>query len=58
VTTEATWRKSRRSQNNATCVEVRSSLDQVRDSKNPAGPSLRVDASALIDAIQAGRFDR
>jgi hypothetical protein len=39
-------------------VELRSGLDQVRDSKNPAGPTLRVDASALIGAIRDGRFDR
>lgn len=51
---EYTWRKSGRSQNNANCVEVRSTLDHVRDSKNTAGPALRVDVPALVRAIRAG----
>jgi hypothetical protein len=36
---------------------LRSTLDQVRDSKNPAGPVLRIDVLALVQAIQAGEFD-
>jgi len=57
VTPQATWRKSSRSTNDQTCVELRSTLDRVRDSKNPAGPSLRIDVPALVRAIRAGEFD-
>lgn len=57
MTTEHTWRKSRSSQNGANCVELRGALDQVRDSKNVAGPVLRVDVPALTRAIRAGRFE-
>ncbi|OLF06404.1 hypothetical protein BLA60_32590 [Actinophytocola xinjiangensis] len=52
------WRKSRRSQNDANCVELRSTLDQLRDSKNAAGPILRGNVRALTRAIRDGRFDR
>lgn len=41
-----TWRKSSRSENDANCVELRNTLDEVRDSKNP-GPTLRADVRAL-----------
>ena len=50
------WRKSRRSQNGANCVEVRRTLDQLRDSKNQAGPVLRADVLALVRAVRADRF--
>jgi hypothetical protein len=33
-------------------------LDQVRDSKNPAGPVLRGRIVALVEQVKAGRFDR
>jgi hypothetical protein len=36
------WHRSSRSVNNQSCVELRGTLDQVRDSKNAAGPMLRV----------------
>jgi hypothetical protein len=39
-------------------VEVSNALNQIRDSKNPTGPALRVDVSALVRAAKAGRFDR
>jgi hypothetical protein len=58
VTPEGTWRKSRRSQNGANCLEVRGTLDQVRDSKNQVGPTLPVAVPTLVRAIQAGHFDR
>lgn len=54
---EYTWRKSRRSQNSQNCVELRNTLDQIRDSKNAAGPVLRGNMPALLRAIQAGTFD-
>lgn len=53
---EHTWRKSRRSQNGQNCVEVRNTLDHVRDSKNPTGPTLPGNVPALIHAIQTGRL--
>ena len=56
--TDHIWRKSRRSANNQTCMEVRDTLDQVRDSKNPTGPVLHANVSALLRAIQAGRVEQ
>jgi hypothetical protein len=53
MTSDDTWRKSRRSQNGANCVEVRHTLDQVRDSKNPTGPALRVDVLSLVRSLKA-----
>jgi hypothetical protein len=52
------WRKSSRSQNGPNCVELRDTLDQVRDSKNVTGAVLRGDVRALTKAVQAGRFER
>lgn len=49
------WRKSSRSTNSGTCVEIAHTLDQVRDSKNTTGPTLRVDVSQLIIALRTGR---
>lgn len=57
MASEDTWRKSRRSANGHNCVEVRNTLDHLRDSKNPTGPALRADVPALLHTIQAGRFD-
>jgi len=57
VAPEHTWRKSRRSVNGQNCVELCNTLDQVRDSKNVAGPALRGNVVALVRAIQADRFD-
>jgi hypothetical protein len=57
VASQHTWRKSLRSQNNQNCVELCGTLDQVRDSKNVAGPALRGDVPALVRAIRAGAFD-
>ena len=41
--------------NDANCVELRDTLDQVRDSKNPTGPVLHADVPALLRAIRSGR---
>jgi hypothetical protein len=54
----ATWRKSTYSGSQSNCVEVVGTLDWVRDSKNPVGPTLRVDVGALVAAVKAGQFDR
>ena len=52
------WRKSSYSQTNGACVELSHTLDEIRDSKNPAGPTLRVDVAALVRAVKSGRLDR
>jgi uncharacterized protein DUF397 len=58
MATKHVWRRSSRSQNNQNCVELRDTLDQVRDSKNPASPALPGSVPALLRAIQAGDLDR
>lgn len=56
MATEPVWRTSRWSANNANCVQVRDTLDQVRDSKNPTGPVLHADVPALLRAIRSGHL--
>ncbi|GGS14510.1 DUF397 domain-containing protein [Actinokineospora fastidiosa] len=46
---EVRWRKSSRSENGASCVEL--SAGAIRDSKNP-GPTLTADIPALIAAVK------
>lgn len=47
------WRRSSRSQNGADCVELAHTLDAVRDSKDPAGPTLRVaNLPALLTTLK------
>jgi hypothetical protein len=51
------WRKSSRSSGqNGACVEL--AAGAVRDSKNAAGPILRVDLRGLLTSVKAGAFDR
>ena len=52
------WRKSSRSNTGANCVEVRSDLAAVRDSKNPGGPALSVDVSGLLTTLRSGQLSR
>jgi hypothetical protein len=57
------WRKSTRSSNNGSCVEVRlvSTAVQVRDTKDRTGPVLSFPADAwhgFIAAVHEGEFDR
>ncbi|MCI2420730.1 DUF397 domain-containing protein [Saccharopolyspora sp. K220] len=55
---EPTWHKSSYSANTGTCIELASSLDRIRDSKDPHGPTLRVNVAGFVQAVKAGRFDR
>lgn len=57
MASEPVWRKARRSSNDQNCVELRGTLDAVRDSKNAAGPILRGDMRALVRAARAGHLD-
>jgi hypothetical protein len=51
------WRKSARSgSNGGQCVELAHTRGAVRDSKNPSGPVLNVDAAKLVAAVRAGRI--
>lgn len=52
------WKKSSYTNVNGACVELATTLDAVRDSKDPNGPILRVDARRLVRAVKGGRFDR
>lgn len=51
------WRKSTRSQDQGACVEL-ASVGAVRDSKNPAGPQLRLPLGGLMAAVKADRLTR
>lgn len=56
--TEPRWRKSSFSGNQTNCVELSSTMDQLRDSKNPNHtlkiPTLRT----LVEAAKTGDLDR
>jgi hypothetical protein len=54
---ELTWRKSTYSgtTDNSDCVEL-AAQGAVRDSKNPAGPVLLVDVTALVAAVKSGQL--
>lgn len=58
MTARSHWRKSSYSQNTSTCVELATTFDALRDSKDPNGPILRVDVGSLVRAVKSGRFDR
>lgn len=51
------WFKSSYSAQQSNCVELAEDLDGIRDSKDPDGSRLKVDARSLIRAVKAGRFD-
>jgi hypothetical protein len=55
ATSEASWRKSTRSNGTGTCVEVADSLPGrvfVRDSKDQTGPTLTFDPTAWRSFVQ------
>jgi hypothetical protein len=51
---DLTWRKSSHS-GETNCVEL-AAAGAVRDSKNPDGPVLLVDVTALVAAVKAGQI--
>jgi hypothetical protein len=58
MTTTPRWRKSSRSAQDTACVELAHTLDMVRDSKNPTGPTLAVNTHRLLTAIKSGGLSR
>lgn len=55
---ETRWRKSSYSGGTqGDCVEAANNLAAIRDSKNPAGPSVQVDLSAFLVEVMASLFD-
>jgi hypothetical protein len=60
---DATWRKSTRSSNNGSCVEVRRAAGsvEVRDTTDRRGPVLRVDPGAwrtFVEGLAGGELAR
>jgi uncharacterized protein DUF397 len=51
------WRRSSFSSSGGDCVEL-AAVGAVRDSKDPAGPTLRADLRRLLSAIKAGGLTR
>lgn len=54
--TRVRWKKATSSAEQTDCIELAHTLGAVRDSKNPHGPMLRVDVSALLEAIKEERY--
>lgn len=50
------WRKSSRSGQDTSCVELAHTGDAVRDSKNPTGPTLTVGTHDLLATVKTGRL--
>jgi hypothetical protein len=50
------WRKSGRSAQGTSCVELAGTLDRIRDSKNPTGPQLQVNLASLVAELKSGRL--
>lgn len=58
MTTLPRWRKSSYSGQESHCVELSSTMDRLRDSKDPTGPMLQADVTSFVRAVKAGHFDR
>jgi hypothetical protein len=56
MTTAIRWRKSSRSGQDTSCVELAHTGDALRDSKNPTGPTLTIGTHDLLVAIKTGRL--
>ena len=61
VILDETWRKATKSNNNGACTEVRAinGMIEVRDSKDPQGPTLRFTAEewdAFLDGAKKDEF--
>ena len=52
------WKKSSRSTETSSCVEVANTLGAVRDSKNPSGPALTVPMAGIVAEIKTGHLAR
>jgi Domain of unknown function (DUF397) len=52
------WRKSSRSTETDSCVEVANTLGALRDSKNAGGPRLTVPVAGMVALAKAGHLDR
>lgn len=52
------WRKSSRSTQSDSCVEVRKDLAAIRDSKNADGPMLAIGLSGMLAVVKSGMLDR
>lgn len=54
-----TWRKSRLSTNNGSCVEISEEIEDghrlIRDSKNPEGGVIRLDASSFAKFLEVAK---
>lgn len=56
--TELRWQKSSYTNPpNGNCVELSDPRGQIRDSKDPHGPTLQADIPRLLNAVKSGRFD-
>jgi hypothetical protein len=58
MTARQEWRRSSHSGAQNDCVELRGTLNALRDSKDVDGPALAGNVPALVRAIKSGRFDR
>jgi hypothetical protein len=56
--TAARWRKSSYSGQESACVELAHTMDALRDSKNPTGPTLNCPTLAtFLTEVRTGRFN-
>lgn len=56
--TEPRWRKSSFSGNDGDCVELASTMDKLRDSKNPDHTMTMPALQDFVRAVKHGRFGR